>query len=201
MFCLFYMVNSVEVSSRTAEVRGKSGKTLSNDYKLNLPAEKSENVHASPKPSVLQEDTPVSCSETHECPAGGHTSVLQEDTAVSCRRTPTEIYNNNPNINNNHDTNSRRPETGFKSGVVGRNDAKESSPILKALHLCGLSPNTAEYRDNYRAFLSVMSKLGTSRSMDIIDALASEKRQGELESIKNMPAFVMSRLQEFLPMM
>ena len=26
-------------------------------------------------------------------------------------------------------------------------------------------------------------------SMDIIDALASEKRQGELESIKNMPAF------------
>ena len=42
-----------------------------------------------------------------------HTSVLQEDTAVSCRRTPTEIYNNNLNINNNHDTNSRRPETGF----------------------------------------------------------------------------------------
>ena len=115
MFCLFYMVNSVEVSSRTAEVRGKSGKTLFNDYKLNLPDEKSENVHASPKPSVLQEDTPVSCSETHECPAGGHTSVLQEDTAVSCRRTPTEIYNNNLNINNNHDTNSRRPEIGFIS--------------------------------------------------------------------------------------
>ena len=174
MFCLFYKVNSVEVSSRTAEVRGKSGKTLSNDYKLNLPAEKSENVHASPKPSVLQEDTPVSCSETHQCPAMRHTSVLQEDTAVSCRRTPTEIYNNNLNINNNHDTNSRRPETGFKSGVR-RDAAKESSPILKALHLCGLSPNTAEYRDNYRAFLSVMSKLGTSRSMDVIDALASEK--------------------------
>ena len=90
MFCLFYKVNSVEVSSRTAEVRGKSGKTLSNDYKLNLPAEKSENVHASPKPSVQQLDT-----------------------AVSSSKTPTEIYNNNLNINNNHDTNSRRPETGF----------------------------------------------------------------------------------------
>ena len=36
---------------------------------------------------------------------------------------PTEIYNHN----NNHDTNSRRPEIGFKSSVVGRNDAKESS--------------------------------------------------------------------------
>ena len=46
-----------------------------------------------------------------------------------------------------------------------------------------------------------MSKFGASRSMDIIDALASEKRQGELESIKNMTAFVMSRLQEFLLIM
>ena len=40
---------------------------------------------------------------------------------------PTEIYNNN----NNHDTNSRRPEIGFKSSV-GRNDAKESSPDVIA---------------------------------------------------------------------
>ena len=57
-------------------------------------------MHVSPKPSVRLSDTPVS----------------------SCR-TPTEIYNHN----NNHDTNSRRPEIGFKSSVVGRNDAKESS--------------------------------------------------------------------------
>ena len=41
---------------------------------------------------------------------------------------PTEIYNHN----NNHDTNSRRPEIGFKSIVVGRNDAKESSPDVIA---------------------------------------------------------------------
>ena len=43
---------------------------------------------------------------------------------MSSCRTPTEIYNHN----NNHDTNSRRPEIGFKSSVVGRNDAKETSP-------------------------------------------------------------------------
>ena len=113
MFCLFYMVNSVEVSSRTAEVRGKSGKTLSNDYKLNLPAEKSENGDISIKPSVQQLDTPVSNGKTLECLTVRHTSVQQLDTAVSSSKTPTEIYNNNLNINNNHDTNSRRPETGF----------------------------------------------------------------------------------------
>ena len=45
---------------------------------------------------------------------------------------PTEIYNHNTNNNNNHDTNSRRPEIGFKSSVVGRNDAKESSPDVIA---------------------------------------------------------------------
>ena len=65
----------------------------------------SENVHISPKPSVQLSDTGVS----------------------SCR-TPTEIYNHN----NNHDTNSRRPEIGFKSSVVGRDDAKESSPDVIA---------------------------------------------------------------------
>ena len=59
-------------SGGLANKKGKFGKTLSNDYKLNLPDEKSENVHASPKPSVLQEDTPVSCRKTLQCPAGGH---------------------------------------------------------------------------------------------------------------------------------
>ena len=148
MFCLFYMVNSVEVSSRTAEVRGKSGKTLSNDYKLNLPAEKSENVHASPKPSVLQEDTPVSCRKTLQCPAGGHQQKYITTISTSITTTIRTVGDRRPGL-----------------------------------------------------FLSVMSKLGASRSMDIIDALASEKRQGELESIKIMTAFVMSRLQEFLPAM
>ena len=109
------MVNSVEVSSRTAEVRGKSGKTLSNDYKLNLSDEKSENGDISIKPSVQQLDTPVSNGKTLECLTVRHTSVQQLDTAVSSSKTPTEIYNNNPNINNNHDTNRRRPETGFIS--------------------------------------------------------------------------------------
>ena len=78
------MVSSIgELCGGLANKKGKFDKTPSNDYKLNLPTEKSENVHVS----------------------------------------PTEIYNHN----NNHDTNSRRPEIGFKSSVVGKDDAKESS--------------------------------------------------------------------------
>ena len=76
----------------------------------------------------MYRQNPVSDCRTHQCPAAGHTSVQLSDTGVSSCRTPTEIYNHN----NNHDTNSRRPEIGFKSSVVGRNDAKESSLILKA---------------------------------------------------------------------
>ena len=95
------MVSSIgELCGGLANKKGKFDKTPSNDYKLNLPTEKSENVHVSPKPSVRLSDTPVS----------------------SCR-TPTEIYNHN----NNHDTNSRSPEIGSKSSVVGKDDAKESS--------------------------------------------------------------------------
>lgn len=185
-------------SGGLANKKGKFGKTLSNDYKLNLPVAKGENVDMSAKPSVQMPDTPVSGNRTLQCPTLGHASVQLSDTAVSGSRTPTEIDNNN----NNHDTNSRGSDIGFICKVAGRNDATASAPIFKALHLCGISrKNAEEYRDNYRAFLSVMKKLGSSRSEDIIDAIASEKRQGELESIKNMPAFVMSRLQEFLPMM
>ena len=164
-------------SGGLANKKGKFGKTLSNDYKLNLPVAKGENVDMSAKPSVQMPDT-----------------------AVSGSRTPTEIDNNNSNNNNNHDTNSRGSDIGFICKVAGRNDATASAPIFKALHLCGISrKNAEEYRDNYRAFLSVMKKLGSSRSGDIIDAIASEKRQGELKSVKSMPAFIMSRLQEFLP--
>ena len=58
----------------------------------------------------------------------GQKMCMYRQNPVSSCRTPTEIYNHN----NNHDTNSRRPEIGFKSSVVGRNDAKESSPDVIA---------------------------------------------------------------------
>ena len=75
---------------------------------------------------------------------------------------------------------------------------QDSTPIHLALRLCDLKPNTPEYRDNYKAFFSIMSKVGMDRSLDILHAIKSEERQRELDGIKNMPAFIMSRLKDFL---
>ena len=43
-----------------------------NDYTLILPDETTEKRPKKTQPSVLQQDTPVSSSETHQCPPGGH---------------------------------------------------------------------------------------------------------------------------------
>jgi hypothetical protein len=109
----------------------------------------------------------------------------------------------------NNDTNSRAKTIGSgfdfvgnegnnRAAAAGRN-REEEGPMLLAMKLCRIERNTSEYRDNYRAFFSIMSKLGVSRSFDILHAIASEEKQGELDGIKNMPAFIMSRLQQFLP--
>ena len=71
----------------------------------------------------------------------------------------------------------------------------ENSPLLTALAICGFAPGTPEYRGNYRAFSSVMMKIGMERSMEIVRAIASEQRQGELGGIQCLPRFIMSRLQ------
>ena len=95
---------------------------LTRSRNVEFSAKKSENVHVPPKPSVRLSDTGVS----------------------SCR-TPTEIYNHN----NNHDTNSRRPEIGFKSSVVGRNDAKESSPDDNTVLMAQVPPRGASAHARY----------------------------------------------------
>ena len=72
-------------SGGLANKKGKYGRPLSNDYKLNLPLGKSKIEKISSEPSVQQLDTPVSNSKT-----------------------PTVIYNNNLTNNKlNNDTNSR----------------------------------------------------------------------------------------------
>ena len=192
-------------SGGLANKKGKYGRPLANDYTLILPDETTEKRPKKTQPSVLQKDTPVSSSETLQCPPAGHTSVLQRDTPVSSRRTPTEIDNSHIN------TDTNRRTTGTASGLDGLakelgkglsagRGAKaargvEDSPLLMALNLCGLVPGTPTYRDNYRAFSSAMVKIGMERSMEIVRTIASERRQGELDGIVSLPRFVMSRLQ------
>jgi len=69
---------------------------------------------------------------------------------------------------------------------------------MMALHLCGVSSNSDTYRDNYRAFSSVMVKLGLERSMEVVRTFESEMRHGEMENINNLAALLMTRLQQQL---
>ena len=71
---------------------------------------------------------------------------------------PTEIYNNNLNIDNNHDTNSRRSEIGFKSSVVGRNDAKESSPDDNTVLTAQAPPRGASAHARYLAASKISAR-------------------------------------------
>ena len=209
-------------SGGLANRKGKFGKTLSNDYTLTLPPggkEARPGVQQSDTPvsssqtrqcpavrhtSVQQSDTPVSSSKTHQCPAVRHTSVQQLDTGVSSSKTPTEINNNHKNS----DTNRRTPAAasgldglardlgaGLSASRAVEANVVENSPLLTALAICGFAPGTPEYRGNYRAFSSVMMKIGMERSMEIVRAIASEQRQGELGGIQCLPRFIMSRLQ------
>ena len=140
----------------------------------------------------------------HQCPAVRHTGVQQLDTGVSSSKTPTEINNNHKNS----DTNRRTPDAASGLDGLARNlgaglsasraveaNVVENSPLLTALAICGFTPGTPEYRGNYRAFSSVMMKIGMERSMEIVRAIASEQRQGELDGIQSLPRFIMSRLQ------
>ncbi len=125
------------------------------------------------------------------------------------------------NNNLNNDTNSRAKiiGSGFEfcggfggqesrqnvTAANGKSAAAASSPtpnsvapILKALKICGLERGSQAYRENYKAFFSIMLKVGFSRSMDILYAIESEERVGELNGIKNMPAYIMARLKEFI---
>ena len=166
-------------SGGLANRKGKFGKTLSNDYTL-------------------------TSSQTHQCPAVRHTGVQQLDTGVSSSKTPTEINNNHKNS----DTNRRTPDAasgldglardlgaGLSASRAVEANVVENSPLLTALAICGFTPGTPEYRGNYRAFSSVMMKIGMERSMEIVRAIASEQRQGELDGIQSLPRFIMSRLQ------
>ena len=71
---------------------------------------------------------------------------------------PTEIYNHNSNNNNNHDTNSRRPEIGFKSSVVGRNNAKESSPDDNTVLVTQAPPRGASAHARYLAASKISAR-------------------------------------------
>ena len=156
--------------------RGKYGQPLANDYRLNLS---------------------TSCKKGK---IKGADSVAHGDTAVLPTPTPTENTTATPSAITTPIPNIGESEPGFDV-VLKRIGVKvprprEDSPLMLALHLCGVSPNSDTYRDNYRAFSSVMVKLGMERSMEVVRTFESEMRAGEMDNVRNLAALLMTRLQQ-----
>lgn len=201
-------------SGGLAHKKGNYGRPLANDYTLMLPPvqakRKLSTSVANIEPSDQQSDTPVSDSKTHLCPTIRHTSVRQSDTGVSGSKTPTEeTTKTTTGIGidgfGNNDAAATEPGLDLIARDLGRTMSArtgaptkrniESSPLHLALHICGLSHDSPEYLDNYRAFSFAMMKCGMARSMEIIREINSELQQGELDGIRSLPRFIMSRLQ------
>ena len=189
--------------------RGKYGQPLANDYRLNLSTtcKKGEIKGAD---SVAQDYTAVSPTTTQQCSPGLHSGVAHDYTAVLSTATPTENTTATPSELTTPIPNRRGSESGFEEVLkrmgVGDSqtearrqrdcESREFSPLMMALDLCGMSPGTDAYRDNYRAFSSAMVKLGMERSMEVVRTFESEMRAGEMDDIRNLAALLMTRLQQ-----
>ena len=188
--------------------RGKYGQPLANDYRLNLSTTRKK-AEIKGGHSVQQLDTAVSSCQTRQCLTPGHSGVQLPDTAVSNSQTPTENTTAKPSSLTKPIPNIGGSESGLDEVLKSmgircvadggrRRGRVEDSPLMMALHLCGVSSNSDTYRDNYRAFSSVMVKLGLERSMEVVRTFESEMRHGEMENINNLAALLMTRLQQQL---
>ena len=145
----------------------------------------------------------MSPTTTLQCRPGRHCNVAQDDTVVSPRTTPTEITTERATEIPNRKEN--RPESGLDSVLKGMfavpgsggktaNSREESSPLKRALRVCGILPGTREYAENYRSFASIMMKIGLERSMETVLMFESEMRQGEYATVRRPAALLMARL-------
>ena len=192
--------------------RGRYGQALSNDYRLKLsPAAPKGKTRG--EGSVAHGDAALPSTATPPCRAGRHRAVGQGDTALLPTATPTEKATEMESESLSPIPNRRggESESGFDRAlrsmgigvppgdVTARPKPQlEESPLRMALDICGLTPGTEQYRDNYKSFTSVMLKLGMERSMEIVRTFASEMRQGEMDGVRSLPALLMSRLKQNL---
>ena len=168
--------------------RGKQGRPLANDYRLNLTAGGKKGV-AEGAHSVAQDDTAVLPTAT---PTEKQQPLQKEDTSPIPNRSVSDSVS---------DFDKALRSMGIE-GVGSRMKEQarhEASPVVMALNACRVTPGTPEYRDNCRTFSSVMIKIGQERAMEVVRTFASELRQGEMENVRNLAALLMSRLQQCLP--
>lgn len=199
-------------SGGPAKRRGKFGQVLANDYSLKLPKSAGKDKKQGPS-NVRQPDMGLSDSRTQPCPTIRHGLVRQTDMAMSDHKTPTEetteitsekilpipnIRESGAGLDFDKALKSMGIEVPSGKRPHRQDRSYENSPLLMALHVCGIESGTERYRNNYKAFSKEMMKLGMERSMEIVRTFASELRQGELDDIDNLPALLMFRLQQDL---
>ena len=182
--------------------RGKYGQPLANDYTLKIPVGK-EKTKVNEQKEPVHNSGAMSSTTTLQCRPRRHCNVAQDDTAMSPRTTPTEITTERATEIPNRKEN--RPESGLDSVLKGMfavpgsggktaNSREESSPLKRALRVCGILPGTREYAENYRSFASIMMKIGLERSMETVLMFESEMRQGEYATVRRPAALLMARL-------
>ena len=196
--------------------RRKGMTVLSNKYYIKLP-EAGKNDALPEKGSDRQADTAVSAKRTQLYTPGGHSCIRQTVTGVSARRSQTE-NNNNININPNRKESGssliRRDPGSGESKTLGQcidamgvdeltkpdcySPNHNKPPHLRALEICGITEDNPEY-SNYRdKFRDVITDLQIVRAHDVMDKVEGSIRQGELKSINNMGAFLMSQFNKSL---
>ena len=189
--------------------RGRYGQLLANDYKLILP-EKPKKSKKEVMNNVAHADTAMSPTPTLQCPPGRHCNVPHADTVMSPTPTPTEYISeidktvvdttpipnrrgSAPSVSNMNTALSKLFGHGEGGGLAKA--VVESSPVRMALDVCGIAPHSPSYRDNYRSFSIAMLPYSRSDLMETIHVMASERRQGLLDDVRNLPALFMSRLK------
>ena len=126
------------------------------------------------------------------------TEYTTEDTTDKHHRYGTEASLPGLDVCSDNETVSRQTLDTSRNVPKVLTSWDREDPAQLALTLAGVERGTQEATDNMRAYSSVILKLGISSSFDCLYQIESELRQGELKHIKNMPAFIMSRLKERL---
>ena len=187
--------------------RTEGGRSLSNTYTINLPPlDKPKGKKSKGKP--VDKSVDKSVDNFMEDARAGETRVSQRDLAGSHRETmqgltgrPSRVSQGDPNIHIINigkpvpvDRTCREEAVSFEE-LLGKEEKpppppRALSPVQEAMAAAGVTD-----KDNVRVFSSVMMGRDPLRCLEVIRRFASERRQGEMENVRNLAALLVSRLK------
>ena len=181
--------------------RKKSGRALSNSYTLTLPTSERQGPTSDP-----QCDTALSHSESVHCPTVRHCTDPQCDTIIDISNKIKPDYNTVAPRKSGFDLSSdagSNDEWGESVEAVLRAlenpepSPQRTTPSAKPVSLVQLAMEATETEalEDRKTFSRVMMNLSSSECQEEIFRFISEKRHGEMASVRNLPALLVSRLQ------